>query len=133
MAVPYNLTDFTHSFYEPLRPLIKDLAGILVLDRHWLPASNPRSDPYYVTEAFQRLILEFMIKHRGEDFMICKVGETFREVEGVPHSNGKSITDSQKFDASIRFNPPVEPLVCGSVNFCLFLLLCFTGVLTGHG
>jgi len=28
----------------------------------------------------------------------------------VPDSNGKSITDSLKFDAAIRFNPPVKPL-----------------------
>ena len=41
-----------HSFYEPLRPLINDLATVFVVDSHWLPASDPRKDPYYITEAF---------------------------------------------------------------------------------
>jgi hypothetical protein len=73
----YNLT---HSFYEPLRPLIEDLAAILVNDSHWLPASDPRKDPFYITEAFQRLILNFIIDNRGEEFMDHHVNKTFRKV-----------------------------------------------------
>ncbi len=48
--ISVHFTLLTHSFYEPLRPLIKALAGILVIDRHWLLVSypsDPRSDPYY--------------------------------------------------------------------------------------
>ncbi|KAI0278005.1 hypothetical protein BGY98DRAFT_1097048 [Russula aff. rugulosa BPL654] len=46
-------TNLTHSFYEPLRPLIMDLADILVIDRRWLPASDRRNDLYYLNEAFR--------------------------------------------------------------------------------
>jgi hypothetical protein len=108
---PYNLT---HLFYEPLRSLIKDLAGILVIDGHWLPASDPRSDPYYVNEAFQRLILNFMIKNRGKEFMGHPVEKTFRKVEGVQHSDAKSTTGSEIFDAANRsVNSSVKPIsVC---------------------
>jgi hypothetical protein len=56
----------THSFYAPLEPLIRDLAGILAVDRHWLPASDPRNNVYYINEAFQRLILKFILDHRDE-------------------------------------------------------------------
>ena len=62
-------TNLTHSFYKPLQPLIKDLAAILVIDRHWLKAPDPRKDTFYVTEAFQRLILRLMIENRGKEFM----------------------------------------------------------------
>jgi hypothetical protein len=43
----------THSVYQPLLPLLSDLAAILVVDRHWLDESEPRNDPEYVPEAFQ--------------------------------------------------------------------------------
>ena len=62
-------SDLIHSFYKLLQPLIKDLAKILVIDSHWLPASDSRKDPFYITEAFQRLILNFMIDNRGKEFM----------------------------------------------------------------
>jgi hypothetical protein len=104
--------------------LISDLAGILVIDRHWFQASDPRKDTFYVTEAFQRLILKFIIENRGEKFMDCPVEKTFRIVEEVPHSNAKSATDSQKVDSLYRSVGPEILPVCESVNFCLFLLLC---------
>ncbi|KAH9961862.1 hypothetical protein BGW80DRAFT_1357311 [Lactifluus volemus] len=72
-----------HSFYDLLRPLIKDLAAILVIDSHWLPASDLRSDRYYITEAFQRLILDFMIKNRGKPFMEHCVDKTFRKPRSI--------------------------------------------------
>ena len=114
----------THSFYKPLRPLIKNLAAILVIDSHWLKASDPRKDTFYVTEAFQRLILKFMIENRNETFMDRPVEKTFREVEQVPRSNAKSVTDSQAADSAIRSVDSGMRPVCGSANFCLFLLLC---------
>ena len=133
-------TNLTHSFYEPLRPLIMDLADILVIDRRWLPASDPRNDLYYLNEAFRRLIIKFMIDNKNEEFMHRCVDKTFRKVEGMQYSNAKSITDSQTFDAASRLaassvKPPVDaanplvissvnPPVCGSMNFCLFLSLC---------
>ena len=81
VEIPSGLT---HSFYTPLQPLIGDLAAILVNDSHWLPASDLRTDDtYYITEAFQRLILKFIIDNRGEGFMDRRNKTTFRKVEGV--------------------------------------------------
>ncbi|KAI0278002.1 hypothetical protein BGY98DRAFT_1078782 [Russula aff. rugulosa BPL654] len=91
-VIPSNLT---HSFYNPLQPLIQDLAAILVIDSHWLEAPDPRKDTFYVTEAFQRLILKFMIDNRGKEFMDYPVEKTFREVEDVQRSNAKTTTGSE--------------------------------------
>ncbi|KAI0283320.1 hypothetical protein BGY98DRAFT_720026 [Russula aff. rugulosa BPL654] len=100
----YMPTNLTHSFYKPLQPLIKDLAAILVIDSHWLKAPDPRKDTFYVTEAFQRLILKFMIENRGKEFMDRPIEKAFREVERAhwQHSNANSTTGSEKFDAANR-------------------------------
>ena len=46
VSQPETMADnLTHSFYKPLRPLINDLAAILVIDGHWLPAEDLRKDP----------------------------------------------------------------------------------------
>jgi hypothetical protein len=124
LPIPPNLT---HSFYEPLQPLIEDLAGLLVIDRHWLPESDPpdpRSDLYYLNEAFQRLIIKFMIDNKDKIFMHRRVEKIFRKVEGTQDSNAKSTTDSQTVDAETRSKSSVKPPVCGSMNSCLFLLSC---------
>jgi hypothetical protein len=107
-------TNLTHSFYKPLQPLIKDLAAILVIDSHWLKAPDPRKDTFYVTEAFQRLILKFMIENRGKEFMDHPAEKAFREVEGAQHSNAKSTTGSEIFDSANRLvNSSVKPIsVC---------------------
>jgi hypothetical protein len=118
--VPSNLT---HSFYTPLQLLIKDLAAILVIDSHWLPASDLRKNTYYITEAFQRLILKFIIDNRGKEFMDHRVEKTFRKVHGIPASNAVSSTQFQSFDTVTREVIPVG-CVYGSMNSCLFLLLC---------
>ena len=82
----------THSFYKPLRPLIEDLAAILVNDSHWLPASDLRKDPFYITEAFQRLILNFIINNRGREFMDHCVDKTFRKVHEMQASHASSLS-----------------------------------------
>jgi hypothetical protein len=76
---PDNLT---HSVYEPLWPLISSLAAILVVDRHWLPEIDARKRPEYICEAFQRLILQFIVSNRYEDFMTCRVGDSLRQLNG---------------------------------------------------
>jgi len=53
----------THSLYAPLWPLIEQLAAILLVDGYWLDNSEPRRNLGYITEAFQRLILDFVLKH----------------------------------------------------------------------
>ncbi len=124
----------THSFYKPLLPLIEALAAILVIDRHWLPASDPRNDLYYVNEAFQRLILKFMIDNRCEEFMDRRVEKTFRKEERLRHPNGMWATVSQNVDSVNRSVDSGMCPVCGSVNFYLLLSLCLWVCLhTDHG
>jgi hypothetical protein len=116
------LTNHIHSFYEPLLPLLGDLAAILLIDSHWLSPSDPRKDRLYITEAFQRLILEF-IKNRGKDFMDHPVDDTFRKVNGMQDSAASPSTPIRTLDTSRRATMSVG-CVCESVNFCPFLLLC---------
>jgi hypothetical protein len=73
--------DLTHSVYEPLWPLITKLAAILVVDRHWLE-SGVRKHPGYTCEAFQRLIIQFIVSNRDENFMTCRVNDSLRQVQG---------------------------------------------------
>ena len=75
--------NLTHSVYRLLRPLINDLAANFVIDGHWLPVSDLRKDPFYIIEAFQRLILNFIIDNRGKEFMDHPIEKTFREVREV--------------------------------------------------
>jgi hypothetical protein len=96
--------DLTHSVYEPLGALIGDLASFLVVDRCWLPISDPRNDAEYLNEAFQRCILQFIIDHRDEKFMNCAVGTTLRTVEGVPPFQSLSSTRGLDKDAAERDN-----------------------------
>jgi hypothetical protein len=120
-AMPDNLT---HSSYKPLHPLIEDLAAVLLIDGHHLKAPDLRKDTFYVTEAFQRLILKFIIENRGKQFMDHPVEKTFRKVERLWGPDGRSVTDSQAADSANRSVDSRTCPVCGSVNFCLFLLLC---------
>jgi hypothetical protein len=71
----------THSLYNPLRGLITDLAAILGVDRHWVPKSDPRNHLCYVNEAFQRLILKFIVDHGKENFMDRELDVTTRQPE----------------------------------------------------
>jgi hypothetical protein len=89
---PQNLL---HSVYEPVWPLISNLAALLVVDSHWIPESSARKRPDYMCEAFQRLILQFIDSKRSENFMTCRVADSLRQVEGVPQSQALSTTPSQ--------------------------------------
>ena len=90
------LTGLTHSIYVPLWPLITSLAATLVVDSHWLPKSNVRKRPEYICEAFQRLILGFIVSERSKDFMTCRVDNSLRQVYGVAQSQALSTTPSQE-------------------------------------
>ena len=116
----------THSFYEPLRPLIVDLAAILVNDSHWLPASDPRKDTFYITEAFQRLILNFIIDNSGKEFMDCPVTKPFRKVHEVQAS---SYSFFQFMDAESRKSVSLVGCVIWVYGFLSVLIV----VLTGYG
>ena len=91
--LPDNLT---HSVYKPLSSLISSLAAILVIDRRWLPKSNVRKRPEYICEAFQRLILQFIVSNRNEDFMTCRVGKSLRQVQETAQSQALSATDGSE-------------------------------------
>lgn len=99
--MPDNLT---HSDYKPLRPLISSLATILVVDRHWLPESDVRKRPGYMCEAFQRLILQFIVSNRNEKFMTCPLGDALRTVQEVAQSQALTTTPSELRDGSEREN-----------------------------
>ena len=99
--MPDNLT---HSDYKPLRPLISSLATILVVDRHWLPESDVRKRPGYMCEAFQRLILQFIVSNRNEKFMTCPLGDALRKVQEVAQSQALTTTPSELRDGSEREN-----------------------------
>jgi hypothetical protein len=117
----------THSVYAPLRPLIRDLAAILVVDGHWLPESDVRKCPEYICEAFQRLILQFIISHRDEGFMTRRVGDSLRQVEGVAQSQALTITPTQQRDGLERENKRRRTevgCVCAIFEFLSFLSLC---------
>jgi len=122
----------THSDYKPLRPLISSLAAILVVDRHWLPESDVRKRPGYICEAFQRLILQFIVSNRNEKFMTCPLGDTLRPVEEVPQSQALTTTPSELRDGSERekemkrrrLNRTEVGCVCAIFESLSFLLLC---------
>ena len=126
-SLPRRMAEnLTHSFYKPLRPLINDLAAIFVIDGHCLPASDPRKDPYYITEAFQRLVLNFIIENRSEKFTHHPVKKTFRKVEEAQYANGYSSTVRLSRDTIMREDVTLVG-VCGSMDPCPFLLLCLQG------
>jgi hypothetical protein len=130
-SLPDNLT---HSRYKSLQPLISKLAAILVVDRHWLPASDVRNHPEYLNEAFQRSILQFILDNRDEKFMKEDIGPKFRKVAAVAQSQGLSSTRNEVMNTAEREaqrrlttgNPEVG-CVCGPLNSCPFLFLCSQG------
>jgi hypothetical protein len=81
VLVSRNLDGATHSVYRPLWPLLNKLSRILNADRQWVESSDPRNDPGYFNEAFQRLILQFILEHRGEKFMQHRVESQPRRPE----------------------------------------------------
>jgi len=92
----------THSFYKPLWPLLEALANILKIDRHWLDESETRNDLEYVNEAFQRLILQFVLDNNGQEFMKHKVETCFRDLKKFPQAQTQPWTSSQNRDATNR-------------------------------
>jgi hypothetical protein len=62
--------------YQPMESLIEELAQHLLVDLHWLSTDkgHPKEmkDPSYLREVFQRCILNFLVKNKGETFMTQK-------------------------------------------------------------
>jgi hypothetical protein len=127
---PKNLT---HSVYKPLWPLISKLAAILVVDRHWLLKlpKYSRKHEEYICEAFQRLILQFIVSNRDKDFMTRHVSDSLRQVRGIAESGALATTPSSLRDSLERGNEVkrrrLEETEVGCVSviveFVSFLLL----------
>jgi hypothetical protein len=136
----------THSFFKPLQPLIENLAAFLVVDRHWLERSDKRNQPEYINEAFQRLILAFILEHCGKEFMNHPVDSKLRAVEPVPQSERRSTTALQARNAEenkkrpspqpsigegsskrLRLVPDEEEVGCSMCTLCFFINIAFSG------
>ncbi|KAJ2922441.1 hypothetical protein H1R20_g14655, partial [Candolleomyces eurysporus] len=73
-----------HPSYQSLHPLIRELASYLTTDPYWFGKYNPddpRTDPEYIHECFQRLILQFVDNNFNKSFMILPIDEKGRMVE----------------------------------------------------
>ncbi|KAG8984474.1 hypothetical protein FRB90_005305, partial [Tulasnella sp. 427] len=84
-----------HSDLEEIAGLINALAGILALDRHWLSNDEPRNNTVYFVEAFQRLILQFIVANRHKPFMTLPIHRVARQIEGVSRVISLSGTSGQ--------------------------------------
>jgi hypothetical protein len=89
-SLPDSGAGVTHTDFQPLLSLIGRLAEILMVDRHWLKEGEPRNKSTYVVEAFQRLILQFILDNRDNAFMKLEVDTKLREVEKLEGLSGAS-------------------------------------------
>jgi len=109
LALGGSLKGLTHSVYQPLLPLLNKLAAIFNIDRHWLDDSETRNHPEYAPEAFQRLILQFILDNRHEEFMTREVEPEPREVEKIGQNPNLLSTTSSRRDESNRKRPSPRP------------------------
>jgi hypothetical protein len=105
-----SFNDTTHSAYKDLHPLLTDLAAILDADRHLLPLppSDPRNDPGYINEAFQRLLLQFILDHRSQEFMDLKArsfSRRFGRLVGISFTSSPTTHRGPKRKLSSYFLP----------------------------
>ena len=124
--------------------MIENLAAFLVVDRHWLERSDQRHQPEYINEAFQRLILAFILENRSKEFMNHPVDSKLRVVEPVPQSERRSTTALQARNTEenkkrpspqpsiegssskrLRLDPDDAEVGCSMCNLCLLLMLHF--------
>ncbi|KAJ2918294.1 hypothetical protein MD484_g2085, partial [Candolleomyces efflorescens] len=91
-----------HSYFNPVIPLIKDMAAILRTDRFWLPKDDPRKHPEYISEALQRVVLAFLEQHRDDKFMSYHIDPGHpRIVENRPQVVTISYTPGQRESAEL--------------------------------
>jgi hypothetical protein len=107
------LEELTHSAFRPLLPLLSNLAAFLVVDRHWLDESETRNNEQYVPEAFQRLILQFILENRYEKFMSIPVDRQFRQVKVIGQNLSLPGTRSSRWyaESSSRKRPSPQPSI----------------------
>ncbi|KAJ8514842.1 hypothetical protein ONZ45_g7680 [Pleurotus djamor] len=71
-----------HSSYAPAVTLVEDMAEVIRHDRYWLPEQDPQNRPEVALDAFQRLILDFIIKKGTENCMSMMVDARNPRVPG---------------------------------------------------
>jgi hypothetical protein len=104
-----SLDAATHSIYQPLWPLLSQLAAIIDVDRHWLTSDDPRNHPGYINEAFQRLILRFILDNGNKEFMQRKVRSRLRRPETISENLSLSHTSGQMENS--RRRPSLDPSI----------------------
>ena len=105
-----SLEELTHSAFRPLLPLLSNLAAFLVVDRHWLDKTEVRNHEQYIPEAFQRLILQFILDNRSEEFMTQPVDRRFRQVQVISQNLSLPGTGSSRWNAeNSRKRPSPRP------------------------
>jgi hypothetical protein len=105
-----SLEELAHSLYQPLLALLSNLAAILVVDRYWLDESETRNNEEYVPEAFQRLILQFILENRDKEFMTQPVDRQFRQVKVIGQNLSLPGTESSRWNAdSSKKRPSPRP------------------------
>ncbi|KAG8922095.1 hypothetical protein FRC01_014492 [Tulasnella sp. 417] len=105
---PPTVSGAFHPTFQPLQELFRQLAGILCsIDRHWLQGSkqraDPRNNPEYFAEAFQRLILQFLINHNGngdKNFMNQTIDSNPRQRQQQSPEGPLSSTSNQRSHAT---------------------------------
>ncbi|KAG9016674.1 hypothetical protein FRB90_002538 [Tulasnella sp. 427] len=90
-----------HSTLNPLLPLLSQLAEILVsVDRHWLDDGEIRNDPEYSAEAFQRLILQFILENSKNAFIDAVIDTSSRQLDPKTKEVPRTGTKNQILHAS---------------------------------
>jgi len=105
-----SLEEVTHFAFRFLLPLLSNLAAFLVVDRHWLDKTDVRNREQYIPEAFQRLILQFILDNRSEEFMTQPVDRQFRQVQVISQNLSLPGTGSSRWNAeNSRKRPSPRP------------------------
>ena len=80
-----NKTPWVHPDLNPVRELLRDMAAHLDGELQWLPKEDKcyeqMTNPSYLREVFQRLILNFLFKYENEPFMSLEKHKGNRDVE----------------------------------------------------
>jgi hypothetical protein len=107
-----------HSLYDLLRELIVSLAAILVVDQYWLAESDVRNDSEYINEAFQCLILNFIVTNSHEKWMGHSDEKCLRSVLPVPRADALSAMVSQDTNIAERKQPSPQASSMSSTKRC---------------
>ncbi|RXW18642.1 hypothetical protein EST38_g7205 [Candolleomyces aberdarensis] len=94
-----------HPNYKALLTLIQELASYLTTDPYWFGNYNPndpRTDPEYIHECFQRLILEFVDDNFNKSFMILPIDEKGRVFEQILAGNVYVSTQMRRSDHYLK-------------------------------